>query len=167
MTTPRFYWITAIFYTLFIFFLSLFALPIGERFGGDIFYYRGLLAAGIISGSILLMTLWKKRRKMGALKWAALIFIFSVYVIFYFTLQIRIEEIHLINFAILNILFQKAFASSGMEPSYGYAAGLSVFIGCSDEFLQKFIPGRVGDWHDVGLGVAGALLGAALTRVTS
>ena len=162
---------TAIAYTLFVFLLAVFALPIGERFGGDAFYDRGLFIAGIVSGASLLILLWKKRRQMTALKWMALVFILSIDIAFYFNLEIRLEEIHLINFSVLTILFKKALDHSS-HPSlrsmvYAKAIALAVLVGSLDEFLQKFIPGRVSDLRDVGLCGVAALLGAGLAWISS
>lgn len=166
MKMPWFYWITAIFYALLIFLLSFFALPWGERLGGYSFFYSMLRTAGIICGAALLLFVWKNRRNMTVSRGLALSAVLLVYAFFYFNMRFPVEWIHLINFAILAILLKKAFeCSSGTPHVYKKAAALTVFFGSVDELLQKFIPGRFADWHDVGLCIAGALLGCTLAWV--
>ena len=103
---------------------------------------------------------------MIPLKWILFLLILSIYTGFYFTLPIPLEEIHLINFSVLTLLYKKAFENSGRgQHIYWKALVLTVFIGSLDEFIQKFIPGRFADWHDIGLCLIGALLGALLAWI--
>ena len=166
MKWPSFYWITAIFYALFIFFLSIFALPLGERLGGHPFYEWALFAACFLFAATSFFLLWKTRKKITLPKWLAFAATAGIYVFFYFHLKFPIEEIHLINFAILCFLLKKAMENSGSQRHiYWKAVSLAVLAGCFDEFVQKFVPGRFADWHDVGLCLIGALLGAGLARL--
>ena len=166
MKTPSLYWITAILYTVFIFFLSVFALDIGKIFGGDIFYDYALNIAGILFISGLLVLFGKKYRQMTGLRWLALAGVLSVYACFYFNLENKIEEIHLINFSLLTILYKKAFENSRCpQHAYWKAGAVSIFAGGLDEFIQRFVPGRFAQWHDVGLCLVGALLGVGLAWI--
>ncbi len=168
MKSARFYWITAIFYAVFIFILSVFALPAAAPFGGQNIYDRTLpWICGLFAGGVLLF-LWKNRTVLSRLKQCVLFFIFAVYALFYFKLEFRIEEIHLINFAVLTFLFIKSLKASSAAPPIAWkASALTVLIGASDELLQKFIPGRVADWRDIGLCVIGVTLGNGLTWIFS
>ena len=154
----------AILYTLFIFSLGIFALPLANLlFGGDSIYHRLFPLLCLLFAAILLVLLWKNRKQMTPLKWMAMALMISVYALFYYNLDVRLEEIHLINFAVLAILFKKAFESS-RHPGQAYwkAIALAMLVGGLDEWIQLFIPGRFAQWHDVGLCFLGAALGTLL-----
>ncbi len=40
--------------------------------------------------------------------------------------------------------------------------GLGVAVACTDEAIQRFVPGRHGCWQDVGIDCAGVLFGVAM-----
>lgn len=169
MKAPLFYRIAAILYTLFIISLAFFAIPAAERLGdAHLLYLRALTAAGVIFTAGILCILWQKRRRLTVWRGLLLILIAAVYALFYYRLEIRIETIHLINFAVLTFFLTKALENPpGRRPVYLNAAALSLAVGGFDELIQKFIPGRFSQWHDVGLCVIGTILGAGLAWIFS
>lgn len=77
--------------------------------------------------------------------------------------------VHSLGYLILAVAMFRGFAGG----SYGgiswrsgaLAVGSSVLYGLSDEFHQRFVPGRTAAWDDVAADSRGAVSGAALVGI--
>ncbi len=161
-----FYWITAILYGLLILLVTLSGPPVLNWLDNGGFSHAILFASFGILAAWVLQAAWKKKRGLTPRGFFALIGIAGVYVFFYFRLSVVFEEIHLVYFAGAAILFQRAFRNSSVPGNaYGNAILAATAISGLDEYLQSFMPGRFAEWHDVGLGLLGSVLGAALAWI--
>lgn len=72
------------------------------------------------------------------------------------------KSAHFTAYAILGFL--SWFALYGIKKGYRYACavGFSFLYACSDEIHQLFVPGRSGEFRDVLIDTAGAILGALI-----
>jgi VanZ family protein len=69
---------------------------------------------------------------------------------------------HLVAFGILAALLRWAFASAGLPRPAVWAFGAVVLYAFSDEFHQRFVPGRHADPFDLLVDAVGALLALTL-----
>jgi VanZ family protein len=70
-----------------------------------------------------------------------------------------VERVHFVEYGLIGFLFYRAFKSAG-DPAIVLLPLLAGFVvGTLDEFLQWFIPGRVGEAHDVFLNLASIACG--------
>jgi VanZ family protein len=71
------------------------------------------------------------------------------------------KSAHTFEFAVLSLLFSRALgAGAGDRRSFLTAVLLAWLYALSDEFHQRFVPGRSADWMDVFFDWLGALAGA-------
>ncbi len=105
--------------------------------------------------------------------WAALIFCGSAVPSTAFPDAIRSELFwdklgHEIEYALLGALLFRALVRGHCWPA-GSAVALTVLIssayGWSDEFHQRFVPGRTFDWQDVLMDGIGGIIGASMAAV--
>jgi VanZ family protein len=70
-----------------------------------------------------------------------------------------VERVHFVEYGLIAVLFYRAFRSAG-DPSIIVLPLLAaLMVGTLDEWLQWFIPGRVGEAHDVFLNLASIACG--------
>ena len=73
---------------------------------------------------------------------------------------------HIVEYFIFGALLARAFSNSITNPNYKYILAVSIliaaFYGASDEFHQRFVPGRSCDVFDLLSDIIGASIGAAL-----
>ena len=99
------------------------------------------------------------------LAWAALIFTLSSLQMPSGPSRIGLDKVaHLFVFATLAALLARALSGggSGIQPSRAvmWAIALATLYGASDEFHQRFVPGRSSDVFDLAADAAGACVGA-------
>lgn len=64
---------------------------------------------------------------------------------------------HMAEYAVLMLLMRRALAKSGVRRCGAAAFALTVLYAASDEFHQRFVPGRGASVIDVGIDAVGAL----------
>jgi VanZ family protein len=71
---------------------------------------------------------------------------------------------HFMGYALLAALYMRglAFGRRATRRDWGAAVLLAVLYALTDEFHQRFVPGRGATLMDVGIDTAGALVGAPL-----
>ena len=76
---------------------------------------------------------------------------------------VTIQAIHVAQYSGLGAL-AASYAQADEQPRWmlGLLMLLVGGVGLLDELVQRWLPGRVFDWADVGLNLAGGLLGATL-----
>lgn len=100
--------------------------------------------------------------------WAAIIFAFSSIQSDRVTIDIPgIDKLfHAIEYFILGALLVRAISNSVAKPNYKYILIIAMIAltiyGASDEFHQRFVPGRSCDIFDLFSDIIGSFLGAAL-----
>jgi VanZ family protein len=76
---------------------------------------------------------------------------------------------HALGYFILAVLLIRALADARLAAvTWGRAGGgvvLATLYGLTDEFHQRFVPGRTPAWDDVAADFAGALAGAAFVGI--
>ncbi len=100
-------------------------------------------------------------------------------VIFYLSAQSTLPEItpggpdlqaiigHLVVFAVLGWLWWRALRESGARHPAVWAFALAIAYGATDEFHQKFVPGRTADLMDLTLDAIGAATALAVATALS
>jgi VanZ family protein len=130
----------------------------------------GVLVAAAIGGAIVVAFLRSRERRGGRLAaMAAAIVIGALYTAALSTgepEQDAVERIHFLEYGMIAVLFYRVWRRSA-DPSAVVLPILCAFaVGTLDEWLQWFIPYRVGETHDVILNltaiVCGTLFGIAL-----
>lgn len=73
---------------------------------------------------------------------------------------------HFVEYFILGILLVRAFSNSFANPNFKYILAASILIallyGSTDEFHQRFVPGRSCDFFDLLSDIVGSSIGACL-----
>ena len=76
--------------------------------------------------------------------------------------------LHMIEYAVLGILFYRAFRRAAGPYAAEYAVGLAVLAasgyGATDEMHQAFVPFRTSTWSDWIADTAGAVIGVIASR---
>jgi VanZ family protein len=104
-----------------------------------------------------------------ALGWAATIFVLSSFPGSAYPVTDVIgadKVVHFGLYGLLAALCARGFGRSTTWPApliWIAAAALASLYGMSDEFHQRFVPGRNSDWADVLADAVGAVLGAGAT----
>lgn len=101
---------------------------------------------------------------LPVLIWLGVIFAFSSYPtgtateIIWWDFIIK-KTAHVVEYAILSLLFYRAFINSGVNKKKAgiLAIFISVSYGLSDEYHQSFTPGRTPKLRDVGFDTIGAI----------
>ena len=88
---------------------------------------------------------------------AALLTIITI--LYLASFEIAEERIHLIKFGILSFLIASDNSKFNLKLAIFYGFTIASLIGGLDEIWQHFLPGRVGDWRDVGFNAIGACWG--------
>ena len=84
----------------------------------------------------------------------------------YFPLSYHLERLHILNFSFMGIIMYKTFSPfMKLRQAAGLALVITITIGSIDEFLQRWVPGRSSNLHDVLLCVQAAFLGVALAWI--
>lgn len=101
--------------------------------------------------------MFKKERRV------ILVFAIAAYLVVYFSLADHKERLHIVSFSVMAMLFYKT-----LSPMTRLRwAGLSAFLlasgtGIVDEIIQRWIPDRTSNLHDMMLAVKGAALGVLI-----
>jgi VanZ family protein len=66
---------------------------------------------------------------------------------------------HLIVYAVLAVLWRRAFVAAGLQRYGWWAFGVTLIYGFLDEYHQYFVPNRVPDVLDIATDAVGALVG--------
>lgn len=74
------------------------------------------------------------------------------------------KSAHTLEYAVLAALLSRALAASDGERrrAFGVAVLLAWLYALTDEFHQRFVPGRSADWSDIVFDWLGAVAGAGL-----
>ena len=111
-----------------------------------------------------------KRRKWGpVVAWMAVIFFLSAQAHLptpgQHWLDFVVEKsAHALEYAVLAALLLRALGNRDRERwrAFGVAVLLAWFYALTDEFHQRFVPGRAADWSDILFDWLGAVAGAGL-----
>lgn len=77
------------------------------------------------------------------------------------------KNAHFIAYFILGMLVLSALKQSNIQKSAVIAISICIFYAISDEFHQLFVLGRSGQFSDLLIDAAGALLGVVMIRITT
>ncbi len=79
------------------------------------------------------------------------------------------KNAHFFSYLMLGVLTANALRSSGMRGFKGVAAAFAIcaIYAASDEIHQLFVPGRSGQFTDVLIDSAGALIGSGIVGILS
>jgi VanZ family protein len=114
-------------------------------------------------------TLGRARAWLPALGWAATIFVLSSFPgsAYPQTEVVGADKmVHLVLYGVLAGLCTRGWARGTSWRSWALiaaSAALAALYGMSDEFHQRFVPGRNADWADVLADAVGAIVGASAT----
>ena len=156
----------ALAYTVFVLSMTYLILPLEaylKKKGSYKFAIRTLcylFLAGI------LYLIWKRRHILTPIRIVCTLVVIALYVVHYLRVSFEIERAHLVEYSLLAIILNRALALRFSKlRNLVDTALISILIGCLDEFIQRFIPGREGTIGDVYLGAISSILGLALTLI--
>ena len=150
-------------YTLFLFSLAFLTLPLSDYLKSRGLY--GPAIAGVLlafAGGALAAV--ARRIKQPGWTWTRIILLFAiaaVYFLLYRHAEYEIEKVHLAVYSLLPILYLKSFFSGQSKWNWLKAGFTAVVIGCIDEGLQAFVPGRFCQAGDMIFNVSAGILGLA------
>ena len=106
----------------------------------------------------LLLSLWIYKKKYKANHFLLIISPLLLLTYLSLSLDVWVERIHFIEYAVLGILISRAV---NLRTLHGIIATccLIILIGVVDEIIQWFLPNRVGDMRDVIMNSVGGLSG--------
>ena len=119
---------------------------------------------------LVIFVLVLKRRpiiKNPILFYAAMAFIFAAYLaLLLFALPIVAEKMHLLEYGFLSYLALRAVKDvSSSNKRYLCVILIIILVGCCDEFIQKFTPGRYCELRDMVLNIVSGILGLLILRL--
>lgn len=155
-------WIPPLAFTLLIFF----TLPYAPKWGAIIWTFNPSSIKRIIGISLFILYLsvviyfyWKgENNKTARVIWFSLVLFSYGYLIY--SIKYIIEQVHLIEYGILTIFYYLSLRKSIKDKFVFYIAWLIIFfVGMVDEWIQFYLPTRVGDLPDIYLnGVSAGLV---------
>lgn len=85
--------------------------------------------------------------------------------LFYDTVSFLVRKAaHMSEYAILGMLLYGYFHNVKPQYAFWMALGVVCLYACSDEFHQLFVPGRTGQWMDVGIDTFGGFFGLLIQQ---
>jgi len=130
------------------------------------FISKELLNLLSLVGSIsffLLLSIWIYNKKYKAKQFLLIISPLLLLSYFSLSLDVWVERIHFIEYAVLGLLVSRAINVRTLQGII-YTGCLVTLIGAVDEIIQWFLPNRVGDMRDVFMNSVGGLSGLWLGR---
>ena len=133
-----------------------------------------LLLAGVVAGSILLavVTAFRRSRQHRAWRAAAMAVAIAIGVVYTQLMATgvattdAVERVHFIEYGAIAVLFYRVWRRVGDPSTIILPLLCGIAVGTVDEWVQWFIPYRVGEAHDVLLNLTslacGVLFGIAL-----
>ncbi len=89
-----------------------------------------------------------------------------IYVAIFETVPDLGEKLHVLNFSMMALVIYKAASPIMKIPRAMLLAwGLTTAVGCLDEYLQNFIPGRAGTIHDALITVRSGVIGIIIAWI--
>ena len=164
MISKKRLWTLIIIYVLFIFF----SLPFFPAFIGFMRSFipkelLNLLSLVLSISFFLLLSLWIYNKKYKAKQFLLIISPLLLLTYLSLSLDVWVERIHFIQYAVLGLLISRAVNVSNLSGII-YTGCLVTLIGAVDEIIQWFLPNRVGDMRDVIMNSVGGLSGLWLGR---
>ncbi len=162
------YALTAFFHTLFTLISPFYTVPLVVWLSKRNLYGTSIACTAGIFFAFLFYFGIKRWHMIKADRRLSLIFILSLlsYFVVYETVSDRGEKLHVLNFSVLALLIYKACSPLvKLERALLLSWILPGLVAFIDEYLQKYIPGRVGTMHDVLIAVRSAVLGGVLAWI--
>ena len=88
-------------------------------------------------------------RRFGTLGLAAALAVVSFAALRSGDAKLTVEAFHFVEYGVLTLLFFPFGRPGARWEAYVEAALARTAVGVADEWFQWFVPGRVGEWHDV------------------
>ena len=111
----------------------------------------------------LLLSIWIYNKKYKVNQFLLIISPLLLLTYFSLSLDVWVERIHFIEYAVLGLLISSAVDVRTLHGII-YTGCLVTLIGAVDEIIQWFLPNRVGDMRDVFMNTVGGLSGLWLGR---
>ena len=123
-----------------------------------------LLSLALSISFFLLLSVWIYNKKYKAKQFLFIISPLLLLTYLSLRLDVWVERIHFIEYAVLGILISRAVDVRTLQGII-YTGCLITLIGAVDEIIQWFLPNRVGDMRDVFMNSVGGVSGLWLGRV--
>ena len=122
-----------------------------------------LLSLVLSVSFFLMLSIWIYKKKYKVNQFLLIISPLLLLTYFSLSLDVWVERIHFIEYAVLGLLISRAV---NVRTLHGiiYTGCLVTLIGAVDEIIQWFLPNRVGDMRDVFMNSVGGLSGLWLGR---
>jgi len=107
----------------------------------------------------------RRIRDRHALRYGAIAAAFTVAVVYSLVVSTGspdvdwVERVHLVEYGLIAFLFYRAWRTAGDVSSLVLPVLAGLFVGTAEEWLQWFIPVRVGELHDVLLNLVAVVCG--------
>ena len=159
LVTKHRLWVLIIIYVLFIY-VSLPFFPDFIRVLRNLISKEllNLLSLVLSISFFLLLSVWIYNKKYKAKQFLLIISPLLLLTYLSLSLDVWVERIHFIEYAVLGILISRAVNAINLQGII-YTGFLVTLIGAVDEIIQWFLPNRVGDMRDVFMNAVGGLSG--------
>ena len=157
-------WILIIIYVIFIYVsLPFFPTFISTLRGFISKESLNLLSLALTISFFLMLSVWVYNKKYKAKQFLLIISPLMLLTYLSLSLDVWVERIHFIEYAVLGILISRAVNVINLQGII-YTGFLVTLIGAVDEIIQWFLPNRVGDMRDVFMNSVGGFSGLWLGR---
>ena len=157
-------WVLISIYVIFIFvslpFLPSFINVLSSFISKEIL---NLLSLVLSVSFFLMLSIWIYNKKYKVNQFLLIISPLLLLTYFSLSLDVWVERIHFIEYAVLGLLISRAVNVKTLQGII-YTGCLVTLIGAVDEIIQWFLPNRVGDMRDVFMNSVGGLSGLWLGR---
>ena len=157
-------WVLIIIYVLFIYvslpFFPAFISVLRSLISKELL---NLLSLALSISFFLLLSVWIYNKKYKLNQFLLIISPLLLLTYLSLRLDVWVERIHFIEYAVLGILISRAVDVRTLQGII-YTGCLITLIGAVDEIIQWFLPNRVGDMRDVFMNSVGGLSGLWLGR---
>ncbi len=125
--------------------------------------YLNLLSLALTISFFLMLSTWIYKKKYKSKQFLLIISPLLLLTYLSISLDVWVERIHFIEYAILGLLISRAVNVINPQGLI-YTCCLVSLIGAIDEIIQWFLPNRVGDMRDVFMNSVGGFSGLWLGR---
>ena len=122
-----------------------------------------LLSLVVSVSFFLMLSIWIYKKKYKVNQFLLIISPLLLLTYFSLSLDVWVERIHFIEYAVLGLLISRAVNVRTLHGIISTCC-LIILIGVVDEIIQWFLPNRVGDMRDVIMNSVGGLSGIWLGR---